>query len=218
VSEPPAPVARRLRPPSWRDRRLVVGIVLVLGSVALGATVVGQADETEPVYAASHALLPGQSLAAGDVHVVRVQLGGEAARYLPARRGLDPGQVVIRSVQDGELVPTSALGAQDAVTTRPVAVPVPAGAIEGLRPGSLVDVWIATKGADARGFAEPEPVVKGAEVATVSTGGGVLASSSEATIRLLLTSDLVARVLSAVDNGDRVNVVPVPGSVPRGGS
>jgi hypothetical protein len=34
----------------------------------------------------------------------------------------------------------------------------------------------------------------------------------------LLTNDLVAQVLSAVDNGDRVNVVPVPGSVPRGGS
>jgi hypothetical protein len=192
--------------------------VLVLASVALGATVIGRADNTEPVYAASHALLPGQALTTGDLRVVRVQLGAQAGRYLPAGPALAPGQVVIRSVQDGELVPTSAVGGQAAVTSRPVAVQVPAGAAEGLRPGSLVDVWIATKSADARSFGTPVAVVKGAEVVTVSTGGGVLSSSSQATIRLLLTNDLVGPVLSAVDNGDRVNVVPVPGSVPRGGS
>lgn len=214
----PAPVAQRLRPPSWRDRRLAVGLVLVLASVALGATVVGRADDTEPVYVAQHQLLPGQPLRADDLRVARVRLGGQQGRYLRATHAPARGAVVIRSVQPGELVPASAVGPQDAVTSRPVAVPVPAGAAHGLRPGSLVDVWVSDKGQVAGSFAAPRALARAAEVASVSSGSGVLSTASEVTVRLLLADDLVPQVLSAVDNGARVDVVPVPGSVPGGGS
>jgi hypothetical protein len=221
VALPPAPVARRLRPPSWRDRRLLAGVVLVLASVACGVAVVGQADTTEPMYAASHALVPGQQLTSADVHAVRVRLGRQAGRYLPAGRSIAAGSVVIRGVQDGELVPVSAVGGQQAVTSRPVAVVVPAVSADGLRTGSLVDVWVAAKGTAAQSaqtYDEPKIVVSSAEVVSVSSGGGVLSSSTETSVRLLLTNDLVPQLLSAVDNGARIDLVPVPGSVPRGGS
>jgi hypothetical protein len=149
---------------------------------------------------------------------VQVQLAGQAGRYLDARRALPAGSVVIRSVLGGELVPLSAVGGRSAVTSRPVAIPVSAGAVDGLRPGALVDVWVARKGTEAQTFDAPKALVSGAEVVSVTAGGGVLASSSDATIRLLLTNDLVAEALSAIDNGARIDVVPVPGSVPRGGS
>jgi SAF domain-containing protein len=210
--------ARRLRPPSWRDRRLLVGVVLVLASVALGAAVVGRADTTSPMYAARHTLTPGQRLTGDDVRVVRVRLGRQASYYLAAPRGLAPGAVMVRSVLNGELVPASAVGAAEAVTARPVAVPVPSAAVDGLRPGSLVDVWIARKDTGGQTFQLPEPVARSAEVVSVAKGGGVLGGGGDTTVRLLLSGDLVARVLSAVDNGDRVNVVPVPGSVPGTGS
>jgi hypothetical protein len=217
-ADTPMPVASRLRPPGWRDRRLVVGVVLVLASVAFGASVIARADNTQPVYAAGHPLLPGQRLTTDDLQVVHVRLGGQRGRYLgPAALPAD-GAVVIRSVQDGELVPASAVGTRDAVTSRPVAVPVPAAAAQGLRPGSLVDVWIATKGDTPQTYDEPKAVVRGAEVVTVSAGSGVLSSSSDASVRLLLDGDLVPQVLSAVDNGARVDVVPVPGSLSRSGS
>lgn len=217
-SDPPAPLARRLRPPGWRDRRLLVGIALVLASVAVGVAVVGRADDTHPVYAAARALVPGQRLTADDLHVVRVQLGPQSGRYLSADRSLAGGAVVIRSVLSGELVPSSAIGDQAAVTSRPVAVVVPAGSVDGLRPGSLVDVWVAAKGVEADAYLEPKTLVSAAEVVSVTSGGGVLASSTDATVRLLLADELVPQLLSAVDNGARVNLVAVPGSVPRGGS
>jgi hypothetical protein len=95
---------------------------------------------------------------------------------------------------------------------------VPAGSADGLRAGSLVDVWVAAKGTDQQSYAEPHVVVSGAEVVSISSEGGVLSNSSDATVRLLLTDDLVPQVLSSVDNGARIDLVPVPGSVPRGGS
>ena len=42
-----APAATRTRTPGWRDPRLWVGVVVVAGSVLLGARVVGAADEQE---------------------------------------------------------------------------------------------------------------------------------------------------------------------------
>ena len=41
MAELPKPTAARLRTPSWRDTRLVVGLVLVLLSMAVGAKVQG---------------------------------------------------------------------------------------------------------------------------------------------------------------------------------
>src|SRR3712207_7134950 len=49
VASGPSP--RRVRPPRWLDLRLVLGVLLVLGSVLLGARVVGAADATVPVWA-----------------------------------------------------------------------------------------------------------------------------------------------------------------------
>jgi hypothetical protein len=211
--------ARRLRPPRWRDRRLLVGVVLVLASVALGAAVIGRADTTSPMYAARHTLTPGQRLTTDDVRVVRVRLGRHGSYYLDPSRLAGHSAVVVRSVQSGELVPVSAIGPAETVSARPVAVPVPAAAVDGLRAGSLVDVWIARRDAGGQTFQLPEPVARSAEVVSVAKGGGVLGGSNgDTTIRLLLSGELVARVLSAVDNGDRVNVVPVPGSVPGTGS
>jgi hypothetical protein len=52
----------------------------------------------------------------------------------------------------------------------------------------------------------------------VSDPGGVLATGSTTTVSLLLSEPLIPDVLAAVDNGARISLVPVPGSVPRGGS
>ena len=58
--------ANRLRRPTWKDSRLLVGLLLVLLSTALGGFVVSRAEDTVPVYAAKADLVPGQALGDGD--------------------------------------------------------------------------------------------------------------------------------------------------------
>ncbi len=194
-------------------------MVLVLLSVVAGAVVVARSDTAHPVYAAAHPLLPGQPLTRDDLRVVQVRLSGESGRYLPANRPPPSGAVVLRSVLSGELVPLSALGDPLSVSTRPVAVPVAADAARGLRPGALVDVWVAAKGEQPQSFQPPERVASAAQVLTVTSESGVLSGAgSQSTVTVLVGDDLVPQVLSAVGNGARLDLVPVPGSVPRGGS
>ena len=161
----PAPAAARLRAPSWRDPRLLVGLLLVLGAVVLGARVVAAADDTSPYYAAARPLVPGDRVGADDVRVVDVRLPDSADGYVGARDPLAPGTVATRTVGEGELLPRSALGTQGDVALQPVGIPVEAAA-PGLGTGAVVDVWVALPDPERAGsFLEPERTVQGATVA-----------------------------------------------------
>lgn len=214
--EPVVATARRVQAPSWRDTRLLVGVLLVLASVLAGALVVARADKTAPVYAAARALTPGSALTADDLAVVSVRLEGAGGRYLSAGTRLVPGQVVLRAVASGELVPRSALGSRDQVDLRPVSVPVAADVAEPLGPGVLVDVWVANRDPErgSTSFAAPRQIAAAAEVASRSTRRGSLGSSTASSVQLLLTTELVPKVIQAVDNGSRITLVPVPATLP----
>src|SRR3954470_16006957 len=74
----PGPVPRRVRPPRWLDLRLVLGALLVLGSVLLGVRGVAGAVCTLPGRAAAGDLAAGTALTADDLVAVDVRLDGTA--------------------------------------------------------------------------------------------------------------------------------------------
>jgi hypothetical protein len=208
--------ATRLRRPSWRDPRLLVGMLLVLVSVVVGVRAAALADDTVPVFAATSALPSGHVLTGSDVRVVRVHLGAGVAGYLSARRTLERGLVLARPIGAGELVPVAALGAPSSMTRRPVSVPVPAPAPVGLEPGTCVDLWSSAKesGEGATGYRPPVRIATGAEVFAVRQSGSGLAVASGDGIQVLLEESEVRAVLDALANGAKVAVVPVPAAVP----
>jgi len=215
----PAPRAARVRSPSWRDTRLLVGVLLVLASVAIGARVIAAADDTAPVYAARTTLPAGTQVRPDMLDVVRVQLGAAAARYLAAGTRLPAGRVLLRSVGAGELIPRSAVGEPSALRRRPVGIPVDGAVPAGLARGGLVDVWASPRlrQADAGAFGPPRRLAAGAEVYEVSASTGALAASGTTTVQVLLGEQELAAVLDAIANGARTAVVPVPGSAPAPG-
>lgn len=209
----PVASARRLKQPSWRDVRLVVGVLLVLGSVVAGALVVSAADRTTPTYAAAHALTPGESLDAADLVVVGVRLTGTDNRYLVAASGVPAGAVLLRAVQAGELVPLSAVGDRSQVSRRPVTVPVDGDVADGLSTGMLVDVWVAERRTDGeRGFEEPTRVAEEVVVGGRATRHGALGSSATTAVQVIVDGAIVPTLIHAVDDEARVTLVPVPGA------
>jgi hypothetical protein len=223
VSAPPAlpaAPAARLRRPSWRDTRLLVGVVLVLVSVALGARVVALADETQPVYAARVTLPPGTALTADALVVARAKITGTSGRYLPADRPLPAGQVLLREVGPGELVPMSSLGAAAALTRRPLTVPLEGPVPAGLVTGALADVWASERSRDTGSgtkYAEPRRIAENVEVFHVSADGGSLSAPGGTSVEVLLEESELSAVLDALANEARTTVVPVPGSAPTSG-
>lgn len=145
------PVAARVRPPTWKDPRLVVGLVLIAVAVVAVVSVLRDADRTVPVYAAHGTLVPGTVLDESTVAVVHVRVG---EGYLESPADAPFGRVLTRTVGDGELIPASALTDPDGFDGRPVAVVTTAPVAEAVRPGMLVDVWVTPEDAPSERMGE----------------------------------------------------------------
>lgn len=190
---PTSPPADRVPRRRWRDWRLSLGVLLVLGSVVLGARVVSAADDTVTVWAADGDLVAGTRLQVDDLVPVDVRIEAADNPYLAGP--IPGGYLVTRDVGAGELVPAAALAPADEVerTSRLVALAVPSEALPGrLVVGDRVDVWLVP---DA--LAEPDAMasllVGGVSVASVpAPDGGFVASATPGSVVVSLDADAMA--------------------------
>jgi hypothetical protein len=199
-----SPQAVRLQRPGWRDPRLLLGILLVGGSVALGSGLVAAAGRTVPVYAADGPLVAGETVDAGRLEIRQVRLPDGADAYLSAAVPLASGLVAVRTVGDGELVPLSALGRGADLDLRPVAV-TPA-----------VDLWYVPAadpggGSTAASPEAPTQLAASLTVAEVSEPDGAFSVGQGITVQVLVPVDQLAPVLAALASKGSVELVHVPG-------
>lgn len=162
-AEPAAPAATRSRRPGWRSPRLLLGVLLVAGSVVAGARLVAAADDTVGVWSVVRDLPEGAKVSSGDLEARQVRFPDErtADGYLAAADAVPEGVALDRPVTAGELLPRAAL-AQDPgedLVEVPVSVltdDLPAT----VRQGSVVDVWVAPQQpGDARARARAVPLL-----------------------------------------------------------
>ncbi|MGB3257176.1 MAG: SAF domain-containing protein [Ornithinimicrobium sp.] len=213
MSQPLSSQARRLKRPSWRDARLLIGVLLVLLSVLAGSWLVAAADDTTPVFAASTTLLPGEEVTEADLETVSVQLDEAVGSYLHADDGLASGTFVTRTVQPGELVPADALGSARQAKDKTVSVPIDPAASATLSVGTVVDVWVSRRDAEEAGvrYVDPELLLVGAVVAKVpASGSGLGVGVGRAAVAIVVPADEVAPVISSVDQEARITLVPAP--------
>ncbi|MCL3862659.1 hypothetical protein [Actinotalea sp. K2] len=214
----------RLRRPSWRDPRLLVGMVLVGVSVAVGSWAVAAAGSTTAVHVAAGPLIPGAPLTAEDLDVRHVRLA-EGAPYLEATSELPAGLVVVRGVGAGELVPLSALAEGQDLGLRPVAI-TPSGDLSSdLVAGAAVDLWFvpdrpllggvapASAGDSTAATNAPHQLASALTVAEVSAPQGAFAVGARSTVHVLVPVEDLADVLAAMASAGSVAVVPVPAGV-----
>lgn len=142
---PSSPAASRLATPSWLDARLVVGVLLVLVSVVVGARLLASADSSTGVWSLARDLAPGSTLVAGDLEQRQVRLtGADLDRYLTVASGSPVGYVLTRGVGRGELLPRAGIDQPQALgSLRDVSVPVAPGHLpDDLAAGQVVDVYL----------------------------------------------------------------------------
>lgn len=204
----PAPAANRLRRPSWRDPRLVVGLLLVATSVAAGSWVVSAAQASTPVWAARGTLTPGVEITAQQLEVAEVRLSGaQRAEYLDATQPVPADLVVLRTVEAGELVPLSAVGDRASLSVHPVPLTVadPGGSVT---EGAVVDLWFVPE-QDAAA-PEPSPLARTLTVVEVAKPSGAFAQG-QTVVHVLVPEEELAAVLAATAAAGSVRVVPVLG-------
>jgi hypothetical protein len=189
--EAPSPTPRRVGKPRWLDLRLVLGVVLVLAAVLVGAMVISSAKHTEKQVAVTHDLAAGITLRSDDLAAVDVRLPDSAHVYLadPARA---IGKVLNEPLTQGELLPAAALNPAHPRTT--VDVPFAADSAPKLTRGQRIVVWLSTERCPSVVLL-PDVTVQDVHAAdsgtfaTVGTGQSVVLS---------VTPDLADRVVTAL--------------------
>lgn len=199
-----APIPRRLSRPKWRDPRIVIGLLLVIAAVVLGAKVIGSSRQTTQVWAAAHDLAAGTVVTDADLVRAEVNLGDAIAGYLSADTTA-AGRVLSRQVAAGELLPFAALGTP-ARGGRLIGLGIEATDMPpGVTHGSIIDLYlmpVSTGGAAGRGT--PELVAKEVTVQLVtapSSGGLSGASSSKYQLVLLMDAKAADGLVRQLPSG-----------------
>lgn len=136
-----APRAQRLRLSRRGDIRLWLGLVLLVGSMFAGAHLMSRGAQTVTVWQAGRDLSAGSS--PQHMRPVTVALGSVAGDYLPVSER--PAGQLRYPIQEGELIPRSALTVPDFSPSRIVTIGVePLHAPIDLASGDRVDVWSTT--------------------------------------------------------------------------
>lgn len=204
-----APAASRIQRPGWRDPRLWVGVVLVAGSVVLGASVVGNADDSVQVWALARDAGEGERISPDDLVATRVRLlDGSSERYLGVSEQLPSDLVLTRAVEAGELLPGSALGDGDDAALLRVSIAVSAERVPGgVTGGSRIDIWTVTE----RDGAPRAELVLGEALVVEAPSGAESFGSSGGMRQLVIgvpedAADQVGDLIAATD-GDSIRVV-----------
>jgi hypothetical protein len=197
----------------WIDPRFVVGILLIVASVAGVCLLLASQNRTIAVYVARDTLVQGDRVTADDFEVANVRVPA-SDRYLAAG-GIPGSAVVLRTVDKGELVPSSAVG--DATRTALTSVVVTAsGPISAsVAAGSSVDVWAARSDSD-KDYEPPVVLVDGAVVVAVQHDDSLVADRGSVSVEVRVPAARVASVLQAIADGRTISVVPAgPDAVAR---
>lgn len=204
----------RFRRPTWRDPRLLTGLLLVLLSVAGVTAVVAATNRTDPYLAAARDIEVGQPVTEGDVVAVDVRLQDAAALYVPADAAPGPGTVATQRIPSGQLLPVSALGTADRLDRKPVAVPVEHTLPDDAGAGSHVDVWVAGQKPSGRGYESARLLLPAAEIAAVEAEETALGAGRGTVVHVLVEEDPMEELVDALGNDARVTLVWNPAGGP----
>jgi hypothetical protein len=201
-----SPAARRLDRRRWKDPRLWVGLVLVAGSVLVGARLMAAADDTVGVWTLARDVPAGSPLSADALSVQQVRFADTsmAASYQPATEPPEESAVATRDLSAGELLPRASVGDADGPMLHLPVVVSAAGAPGNLRAGDVVDVWVVPPQSPSGSSGPATQALD--DVPVIGAGGQSGPLGEAATRQVLLGLDDATKVdlgtlLSRVSNG-----------------
>ena len=207
-SRSPGQYAPRVKKPKLTDPRLIVGTLLVVGSVALGAWAMDEARSNEPVYVAASVLTPGTVLTPSHLNTAEVRLLEQQGLYVTPAWDFTQEYVLTQTVSQGEFIPLAALQPQDDSDRRVIAIPLAISPPAEVAVGAVVDLWQSEIKAD-QGSAQM--VAANLVVSEVPTRDGVFTVSSAGQVHVVVPQEDVAAVLSAVQFSGTLALLPTPG-------
>lgn len=196
----------RLKRPSWKDPRLLVGLLLVLASVVGVVLLVARLDHTVPVYVAKSELHYGQAISEEDFMTVQVNLGEASDKYVLATDDVPENMLAVRPVKSGELIAKAALDEAPPPGEQSLMLALPVENISGLLPGDEIEIWVAERRGPQE-FADPSKVVTKGTLADLDNQQTTLGPVNTVKVRIWLPSSDIPKILKSQSNQSQIFLV-----------
>jgi hypothetical protein len=191
--------------------RTLLGVSLVVVSVAVVGFITNDRSDTQVVVAAKNALVLGQLMSSDDVVEIRVPTTAPFDLYLKSA-DLVADSYLGRSLEPSELIPRSALVSKkphdDAVVTLELRIGSPAW----LRSGVVAELWVSPHGPN-NSFSPPFVVSPEVVVVAVSREDGFAADQTTSRVDVLVPRRHLPEVLHALANKHAIHLTGVGGLV-----
>ncbi len=189
--------ATRLRRPTVKDPRLVVGILLVALSVWLGVWAVDNAKDLSVAYVAAQPIVAGQAVTQEHLRPVEVNLAAQGSQYVSVPLDADHNYIATTTIGEGQFVPTGSLVRDQAYATRVIAISTSTVLPRNVTVGATVELWAAPKAAASGDDPAPTLVATDLVVAQLPATDQGFSASSGQTVHVVVSAEQVSDVVAA---------------------
>lgn len=210
----------RMHKPGFKDPKLIVGLILILISIAGVIGIIRINNQTYTYYTAKNDISIGQKITPDMLIEKQVNLGDSKDRYL-SREQLESGKyIAVRQIPAGELISSASAHENIQERRRLVTVTLDRGIASALKAGERVDIWVISSGKEKQKVPEGEgknedneseqkPLVQNAEISTIAVDEGVLGANGHANVQLWIESEKLPDILHAMSSETKITLVPI---------
>lgn len=201
-------LTQRMQKPGLRDPKLLIGLLLIAVSISAVVGIIHVTNKTTTYYVAARDLTVGEQLTAEDIKPVEVNLADSAAHYLDSADIPADQSLIVDNIRAGQLISRTSLAALDPQGRRESSILLESGLAKNFTPGQRVDIWVSKHAETGNGYKDPQLIATGAEIASITAEESMIGGTGKSTVQLLLSEQALPNLLAAVNNEDKINLVP----------
>lgn len=211
------PHAKRLKRPTIKDWRFILGILLVLVSMTGVQLYVQANNHKTEYYTAKTEIRMGEKITDDKLARVEANIDTASDKYFTrADTALMQGKIATQRIPAGNLISREAIGTETPSGRRLATITIDRTAAATLKTGERVDVW--TSGPRNQDTKRQEPaennpsgaraIVANAEIASITVDEGVLGANGKATVQLWVKEEAVAALVQESNSDSKLSLIP----------
>ena len=208
------PHAKRLKRPTVKDWRFILGVLLVLISIT-GVQLYVQANNSKTeYYTAKSEIRLGEKITEDKLARVEANIDSAKDKYFTrAEAAQMNGKIATQRIPAGNFISKESVGTETSPGRRLATVSIDRTAASALKAGERVDVWTSgprnpdTK-SDNRTENGARAIVTNAEIVAVTVDEGVLGANGKATVQLWVKEEALAALVKESNSDSKISLIP----------
>lgn len=211
------PHSKRLKKPTIRDWRFILGVLLVLISITGVQLYVQMNNHKTEYYTARSEIRLGEKITEDKLARVEVNIDAAQDKYFTGNDlTLSKGKIATQRIPEGNLISKEAVGTETLPGRRLATISIDRTAASTLKAGERVDVWTSgprnqdskTRESAREDKSGAHALVQNAEIVSIVVDERVLGANGKATVQLWVAEESIAAIVQESNSDSKLSLIP----------